>query len=86
MANYRFEDINNGIALTNPTISIAHIIDNRDGTAVVRISITGGNPAPHFEMSFVVAMDTLFTYSGDQPMKADVDAWFAIEILTYIVP
>ena len=86
MANYRFININNGITINNPVISVCDVIDKRNGTAIIYVKITEGNPSPNFDVSFKVALDNIFTYTGDQQMKADVDAWFIIEIQNYLVP
>ena len=87
MANYKFDEINGGVAITNPVITICNVDDKRNGTAIIYVLIQEGNPSPNFNLSFIVPLlKSTFTYSGDQPMKTDVDAWFDIEIQTYIVP
>jgi len=87
MANYRFDDVNGGVAITNPVMNICSVDDKRNGTAIIYVHITEGNPSPNFNVSFIVPLlKSVFTYTGDQPMKVDVDAWYDIEILTYIVP
>lgn len=80
MADYLFYTINNGVTIQNPTITVSDVIDKRNGTALVYAFIVKDN------VSFKVALDSLFTYTGDQPMKADIDTWFAIQIQNYIVP
>lgn len=85
MANYLFSEINNGIAIENPTITICNVIDNRNGTANVWVEIVEGNPSPNFNLSFKITLGNQFTYTGDQPMKVDVDAWYIIEIQNYEV-
>lgn len=86
MANYIFTNINNGVTITNPSITICDVIDKRNGTAVIVVLIVEGNPSPNFELSFKVALNNAFTYEGDQPMKVDVDAWLLVELQNYLEP
>jgi len=86
MATYKFDEVNGGIAITNPVIKICNVDDKRNGTAIIYIEVKEGNPDPSFTVSFIVPLSTIFTYTGDQPMKADVDTWLVDEIQTYLVP
>ena len=86
MPNYKFQQINGGVSVSNPILTICDVQDKRNGTAIIVVLIEHINPSPNFEVSFKVPLDNFFTYVGDQPMKADVDAWFEIEIQNYLAP
>jgi len=84
--NYIFTQINGGIEITNPTITVCDVIDKRNGTAIIVVLIKVGSPNPNIDVEFKVTLDNFFNYVGDQPMKVDVDAWFLIEIENYLAP
>jgi hypothetical protein len=85
MAHYKFNEINGGIAIENPTITICDVIDKRNGTAIVYVLIESSDTGSGHDVSFKVPLITAFTYTGEQPMKSEIDAWFDVEIQNYLV-
>jgi hypothetical protein len=84
MAKYLFEEINAGVEMQNPQITVSDILDKGDGTAIVWVFISlgaaGGKAA-----TFKIQLKDPYPYTGDEPIKEEVDAWAVIEIAKYEV-
>ena len=82
MPDYTFPNLNSKVSIKSPKVRIVNVNDHNNGTASIDIELSVANApqgqAPNFGVTF-----TGFTYTGDQPMKVDVEAWVENELIKY---
>ena len=84
MANYIFKNINAGLEIKAPSISVNGLRTNvNDKTCEIDILISLVNPQAK-AVKFVVTLSG-FSYTGNEPLKDEIEAWVATELIKYEV-
>lgn len=82
MANYIFQNINAGLEIKAPSISVFSWITNpTEKTCTVTILISLGSPQAN-AVKFGVELQG-FSYTGNEPLKADIEAWVQVKLTEY---
>lgn len=82
MANYIFQDINAGLEIKAPAVSVSSVYDHYNGTADVNILISLGSPQAD-AVTFSVTLSG-FTYT-DHWTRQELEDWVTAELKNYEV-